>query len=299
MTFEQAKKIDIVYYLSNRGYKHDHIKGDKTWYLSPLTNEKTASFNVNTSKNVWYCFSIGDGGTIIDLVMRLNNCDKYEALKDLSSNEFSFHQPINFQESASKECEIKRNSELQHPVLLNYLRKRDINISFAKSYCRELHYRYKLITDDADINTPSAPNGHYEKLFFTIGFENDLGGFEHRNSIFKGCIYNKAITSIENNSNTLSLFEGFMDFLSYLTLKKRIPLENFVILNSTNLVEDTLSFLHNYEKIKVFFDNDESGENAFKFIKETSQKEVIDCSVHYSDFNDLNEYLIAVSNGSR
>ena len=181
---------------------------------------------------------------------------------------------------------------------MNYLRKRNINISFAKSYCRELHYRYKLITDP-HINTPSDPIGHYEKLFFTVGFENDLEGFEHRNSIFKGCIYSKAITSIENNSNTLSLFEGFMDFLSYLTLKKRIPQEDFVILNSTTLVENTLSILHNYDKIKVFFDNDESGENAFKFIKENSQKEVIDCSVYYSNFNDLNEYLIAVSNESR
>ena len=85
MDFEQAKKIDIVSFLTKRGYICDRVKGNKTWYLSPLSNEKTASFNVNTSKNVWYCFSIGDGGTIIDLVMRLNNCDKYEALKHLSS----------------------------------------------------------------------------------------------------------------------------------------------------------------------------------------------------------------------
>ncbi len=299
MNFEQAKKIDIVYYLSNRGYKHDHIKGDKTWYLSPLSNERTASFNVNTSKNVWYCFSIGDGGTIIDLVMQLNNCDKYEALNHLTNHNFSFHQPTKVRKSQLKECEIDRNTHLHHPVLLNYLRKRSINLSVAKNYCRELHYRYKLIADDPDINTPSATNGHYEKLFFTIGFENDLGGFEHRNSIFKGCIYNKAITSIENNSNTLSLFEGFMDFLSYLTLKKRIPQEDFVILNSTTLVEKTLPILQDYDKIKVFFDNDESGKKALKCIQENGQKKIIDCSIHYSKHNDLNEYLIAASNESR
>ncbi len=90
-----------------------------------------------------------------------------------------------------------------------------------------------------------------------------------------------------------------MDFLSYLTLKKRIPQEDFVILNSTTLVEKTLPILQDYDKIKVFFDNDESGKKALKCIQENGQKKIIDCSIHYSKHNDLNEYLIAASNESR
>lgn len=85
--------------------------------------------------------------------------------------------------------------------------------------------------------------------FFAIGFENDVGGYETRNKFFKGCQKAKAITTIINGSNTLNLFEGFLDFLSYLMLKPENEKEDFVIINSTSLVEEAIELLPKYKMI--------------------------------------------------
>ena len=282
MNFKQAKEIDIVAFLSKKGYYSTKVCGIKTWYLSPLVKEKTASFNVNTSKNIWHCFSTGLGGNIIDLVMNLYGCTNVEALNILSSQSFFFHQQNRKPDLPASKCHIIQVKKLNHPVLINYINQRKINPDIARKFCYEIYYSYK--------------KEHSQKPLYSIGFLNDKSGYEIRNKKHKGCINIKSITTILAASNTLCLFEGFIDFLSYLTLKKRIPQEDFVILNSTNLVEETLPILQDYEKIKVFFDNDESGKTAFKCIQEKDQKKVIDCSIHYSKHNDLNEYLIAASN---
>jgi hypothetical protein len=59
------------------------IQGDTMWYNSPLRDEKTPSFNVSKSKNVWYDFGSGEGSDAIDLYMRMNNCTFITAVKEL------------------------------------------------------------------------------------------------------------------------------------------------------------------------------------------------------------------------
>jgi DNA primase len=49
--------------------------GDEVWYFSPFRNEKTASFKIKMSDNVWYDFGDGAGGNVIDFVMRYKGCD--------------------------------------------------------------------------------------------------------------------------------------------------------------------------------------------------------------------------------
>ena len=53
MNIVQAKKISIIDFLKKEGFSDSHRSGDNYWYLSPLHNEKTASFKVNKSGNVW------------------------------------------------------------------------------------------------------------------------------------------------------------------------------------------------------------------------------------------------------
>ena len=65
----QANQIDLVEYLEKLGYKPQKIRGNDYWYLSPLRDEKTASFKVNRSKNVWYDHAIGKGGGVVDFGM--------------------------------------------------------------------------------------------------------------------------------------------------------------------------------------------------------------------------------------
>ena len=71
MTIQEIKAIQISNFLASKGYEPINRKGNKWWYLSPLHTEKTASFKVDLTKNVWYDFALGKGGNIIDLAMML------------------------------------------------------------------------------------------------------------------------------------------------------------------------------------------------------------------------------------
>jgi len=54
-------------------------------YLCPIHSEKTASFLWDKQKNKWHCFGLCcSGGDVIDLFMRLNNCDFKTACQSLS-----------------------------------------------------------------------------------------------------------------------------------------------------------------------------------------------------------------------
>ncbi len=54
MNCDEANQIDLVDYLSSLGNEPAKIRGNDYWYLSPLRQEKEASFKVNKNKNVWY-----------------------------------------------------------------------------------------------------------------------------------------------------------------------------------------------------------------------------------------------------
>lgn len=71
MTIQEIKAIQISNFLASKGYEPINRKGNKWWYLSPLHTEKTASFKVDLTQNVWYDFALGKGGNIIDLAMQL------------------------------------------------------------------------------------------------------------------------------------------------------------------------------------------------------------------------------------
>ena len=66
LSCEQAKLIDLVDYLSSLNYHPQKVHNQDYWYLSPLRQERTASFKVNKKLNVWFDFGLGKGGDIID-----------------------------------------------------------------------------------------------------------------------------------------------------------------------------------------------------------------------------------------
>jgi DNA primase len=277
MNCKKAKLIDLIFYLKKQGFKVGKTTAKDVWFYCPFrNNEKTPSFKVDIIKNVWYDFGEGIGGTIIDFIMKYNNCSIKEALAILSKGTFSIHQQT--EQIMSKQTptySIKKITELTNQKLLDYLSCRKINLLFAKRFCFQVHYSFS--------------NG---KENYGIGFMNDVGGLEIRNKFFKGCLGKKEITTINNNSDVVSIFESWSDFLSYLTLKKEIPEENFIILNSTSLVKKVSSLLDNYALIQLFFDNDEAGNIATNFLIENTNNEIIDNRIHYKNFNDLNDYLL-------
>ena len=52
--------------------------------LCPFHNEKTPSFHVSADKQLYHCFGCGEGGTVINFIMKAENLDFVDALKFLA-----------------------------------------------------------------------------------------------------------------------------------------------------------------------------------------------------------------------
>ncbi|MCR5824847.1 MAG: DNA primase [Lachnospiraceae bacterium] len=65
-------------------YVHLTKKGANYWGLCPFHGEKTASFSVNTNKQMFYCFGCHKGGSVITFLMEYENIPFQEAVKELA-----------------------------------------------------------------------------------------------------------------------------------------------------------------------------------------------------------------------
>jgi len=277
LSCEEVKQWDLVTYLSHLGYEAVKIRNVDYWYHSPLRNENTPSFKVNRELNRWYDHGTGKGGNLVDFGILFFNCGIGELLQKLTGN-FSFHQPAARQivtaEQQSK-IQIVKVSEITSPALLKYLFQRAIRQDIALQFCREVRYR----------------SG--DKTYYAIGFKNDAGGYELRNPFFKSSSYPKAVTTILNGCNKIAVFEGFFDFLSYLTgtYPTGITESDFTILNSLSLFERSRSFLEQYSQVMLYFDHDEAGHNCSSYAMSLSNR-YRDESALYSGNKDLNNWLV-------
>lgn len=131
-------------YLQQAGHEPKQIKGNSYWYSSPLRQERTPSFKVNTERNQWYDFATGEHGDIIDLVCTLQRCSTAEALQrlrgeiGLPKTDFSFG---GTKTSAQQELEILSVQPISSSQLQRYSSERGISLSQLEKYCSEVHYR--------------------------------------------------------------------------------------------------------------------------------------------------------------
>ena len=116
-------------------------------YHSPFREDNNASMKVDYDKNLWIDYGAGEGGTLIDLVMRIERCSNGEAMRLLEQRlsgaaSFSFHGNSEKEKQTAKSPQIKitGNYVLCAPTLFSYLHKRCIDTETAMQYCREIHY---------------------------------------------------------------------------------------------------------------------------------------------------------------
>lgn len=280
---KRSNYISIKQYLESKGITPVKDRGYYGMYYSPFRKDTDPSFKVDYGKDLWYDFGTGEGGSIVDLLMMLENYSLSEALQKLDDS-FSFHRdtPVIPAKPREQESAIKIQDiiPLTHPALLDYLKERSIDMETAKRYCSEIHYS---ITG---------------KPYFAIGFRNDVGGWELRNRNFKGSSTPKNITTINNGSDTVMVFEGFIDFLSYLSLKgNSSPTIDTAILNSVANLQKAIPFLQSHRTVHAFLDNDEAGRKSLASLRELlTSSNVVDQSSFYRNYKDVNDYWRDKSN---
>ena len=284
----RIKRYPIVEYLERKGIKPVRKTPTYAMYRSPLREETHPSFKVDTEKNLWIDYGEGRGGSIIDLCMRMEGCTLSEAIRRLGQNASdngtsSFlndfvpnnSQPVMAVNGARRLIEI---SDTLPPHLQDYLTKeRCINLEKAMPFLKCISYEVR------------------SRLYQAIGFANLSGGYELRDDkTFKGTIAPKDITPIfTDRAEPVCIFEGFMDFLSFLSMKEEIT-NHCLVMNSVSNVARTIRYLNDRHltHIRAFLDNDEAGRRAVQdFIKAGFHVE--DMNIHYKDFKDLNEYHVS------
>ena len=292
MNSYQAKQLNLPDLMGRLGYEPTSIKkeGKEYWYLSPFRKEKDASFHTSFLGGKWIWNDFGDrGGTVIDFVMChesyhrvsdalffLDNVFNQKALSITLNSQKRKNQQIPLTE---KTLRLEKVNTLKNNSLIEYLTKeRAINFSIANLYLREIHFT----------------NTGNKKIYYALGMENMSGGYEIRNPFFKSSLGKKDITIVHGQDRgEVSIFEGYLDFLSYLTDQNKSKLKGDVlILNSIVFSEKAANLIlaQSYSKVFTFFDNDKKGAETLAFFQKVPIK-IISCNHLYSNHKDYNQFL--------
>lgn len=290
MDISEAKKISIVDYLEKRGYTHAKIRRGQYWYRSPLRDEKTPSFVVNDNLHEWYDFGIAEGGDLIELGKRMYNTNDIHTVLTMIERDSNGLVKEKRQEVCSSYTSVEddmidmRVMPLRNYALTSYLQSRGVDIGIATTFCKEIHYTLR------------------NKKYFAIAFPNKSGGFEVRNPYYKGCIKNKDVSVFYHTNGMtqehICVFEGFMDFLSYMTLRKKgnkeICVDSMVdvlVMNSVANLRKSMDFLDPYKEIHCYLDNDIAGQKTVETFVGLFGEKVKDESARYREYKDLNDLL--------
>ncbi|MBS1549887.1 MAG: toprim domain-containing protein [Bacteroidetes bacterium] len=282
MNCKQFNTIPLEEVLQNLGHLPTKQNEKEAWFLSPFSTENHASFKLDKRNNVWYLHSEGIGGNNIDFMMKYLKASVKEVLEWAEKQNFSSFQSQKdyHSKSSSLNYHITEIKELQNENLKSYLHQRGLS-KVVYPLVKEIHFTIG------------------EKKLYAIGFENFSGGWELRNSFYKGSLQKKDISVVNLNNNleknkNVVVFEGFIDALSFVEMK---PFFNgdLLVMNSVSLLNRTNEYLKNYSEIHLFLDNDKAGE----FCKNEILKLYPEAKNHseiYALHKDLNEYFVFRNN---
>lgn len=287
MNCKQFNRISLEEVLLSLGHLPTKHNEKEAWFLNPFGTETHASFKLDKKQNVWYLHSEGIGGNNTDFMKKYLHVSVKEVLEWAEKQKFSsFHPQAKVPQSETNlkpnpNYQITEIKELQNENLINYLQQRGLS-QFVYPLVKEVHFKM----------------GDKKQNFYAIGFENNSGGWELRNPFYKGSVLKKDISIIHLNQDSddqlknrnVVVFEGFMDLLSFVEMKRFFK-GDVLVMNSIALLNKTKEHLKNYSEIHLFLDNDHAGKVCKNEILK-SFSNVNDCSEIYSEHKDLNEYLL-------
>lgn len=306
MRTQDAKQIPLPQLLSALGHEPVKDAHGELWYRSPLRQEEEASFKTDTTQKLWYDFGLSKGGNIIDFAFAYFQAssvsEALQRLDEVMGQDRAKTLPLPFPSRKERQETAERTKQntpspaplfeditlkpLQNPALLHYLRKRGINTEIARQHMQEMHYRY---------------NG---KAYFALAFGNESEGHELRNPYFKGVQGTKDLSLVKKEmsgpQNGLLVFEGFMDFLSYLTLNKaKAATCPAIILNGVGMGERAIQRIRELgvKQVDLYLDQDEAGRRLTEHFQAALPGITVrDQSGLYAGRKDLNDYLLHKQN---
>ena len=274
----KAKSLSLVDFLTQEGYEL-HDTGSYFRCLSPLRNEGNGSFDISKKTGRWRDRGNGRKGDTIDFIREYRHCSMKEAIDFLLSGEklnLTTYEPVKREKNA---IELLSVGAIISPELIDYITLRCFGLKQAKKWL----YEAKITFPYSRFNP--------EREHLCLAMRSDLGGYEFRGVKIKHSNAPKSITTIHEGTKDVLLFEGFPDFLSYLTFLDIIePEYTTYILNSLSFLDITIPFLRGCN-VHYFGQNDNAAEESFQKLKE-SGIDVIDEREFYRGHKDLNKWWV-------
>jgi DNA primase len=146
------REVDLAALVRSKGIELKPHGGKDLAGLSPFSDEKTPSFIVSPAKNLWHCMSSGQGGSVIDFVMKHDGVSFRHAvllLKEQNPHLFGgaavskatvpkLAPPVSFDADDQKLFEqvlgYYRERLKENPAALEYLKSRGISAEAVEAF---------------------------------------------------------------------------------------------------------------------------------------------------------------------
>ena len=289
-----AEMVTLEQILDKLGCKPARSSGHDLYYLSPLREERTASFHVHTLKNVWYDHGIGVGGGIIKFVQMYLETQGVghdeEDAKRWIKNMFGFApiiKPVKSLDVPKDERKliVTAVGEIERPALIRYLESRGLPLHIAQQYLKQIN----------------VYNRESNKSIYALGFKNEKGGYEIRNKYFKGSTKPKYLTFIRGavpKPDEVHLFEGWPDYLTAIIHQRdgqKFKGDSIVLNSLANLKKATPYIKgYGYRTAYTWLHNDQAGKEAtanleefFKTEEDLTHKPM---NAIYAPYKDMNAW---------
>lgn len=279
----QAKAVDIMYFLNKHGITPKKEGSSRAYYLSPFREEASPSFIVYKNENRFYDWGEKWGGDVIDIAERLWSCKTSDAINKLLNNDEEvpqYHRRPSIIDTSPQISIVEDRGDITNEVLIEYMENiRRVKVAVLNRYCTEVLFQFASSKYVSHVG---------------VGMKNDVGGYSIRSVWFKGASSPAGITTVlTKDTDTCYLFEGFLDFISYVVMYGE-PDHTSVILNSTVFVHVMTDLLAGFNEVHTWVDNDNAGDIAVDELI-ANNVNVVDRRGEFSDYNDLNEKLQAES----
>ncbi|MGF7036918.1 toprim domain-containing protein [Mucilaginibacter lappiensis] len=286
---ELKESASLLELLSQLGYQPKRKSGKEQMFYSMLRdNDHTPSFAVDDKSGEWYDHGIGEGGNIIDFGLKFWPNDTFKEVVTKINGYLSHTLHSTAGDQRADQRKAKKSPKIPtyiitsvkplgtHPAITEYLQSRGV-FEIGLSMLSEVYYTVK-------------GEDKVSKHFYSAGWKNDNGSWEVRNKYFKGCLGTKEVTTIAGDPKKVSMFEGFMNYLSW---KSENPSANhtIIILNTLSLLAEGIEKAKRFTEINMYFDRDAGGHAASKELL-AKLPYAIDRSAIYEKFNDYNDRLI-------